>query len=216
MSSNHGNIADIRKDYQLAALDEAATGDDPLAFFSKWFGEAQTAKVGEVNAFTLATVDADAKPHARIVLLKALDAAGFTFFTNYNSKKGQNIADNPYAAAVFFWMELERQVRIEGRIEKVSAAESDEYFLSRPEGSRLGAWSSPQSTVIPARDVLDENYTQYAKEFGTNIPRPPHWGGYRIIPASIEFWQGRASRMHDRILFTKDTNGNWSKCRLAP
>jgi pyridoxamine 5'-phosphate oxidase len=216
LSSHHGNIADIRKDYQLAALDEGATGDNPLAFFSKWFGEAQTAKVGEVNAFTLATVDAVAKPHARIVLLKALDDKGFTFFTNYHSTKGHNIAANPHAAAVFFWMELERQVRIEGVVEKVSVEESDAYFHSRPEGSRLGAWSSPQSSVISDRDILDKNYSRYAQEFDTNIPRPPHWGGYRIIPTSIEFWQGRASRMHDRILFTKDASGNWDKCRLAP
>ncbi len=216
MSSRHGNIADIRKDYQLAALNEEATGDDPLVFFSKWFTEAQVAEVGEVNAFTLATVDAGNKPHARVVLLKALDEKGFTFFTNYNSAKGHDIAANPHAAAVFFWMELERQVRIEGRVEKVSGEESDIYFRSRPEGSRLGAWSSPQSSVILTRDVLDENYAKYAREFATEIPRPPHWGGYRIIPTKIEFWQGRASRMHDRILFTKQEDGNWNKCRLAP
>jgi len=216
LSSRHGHIADIRKDYQLAALDEAATGDNPLLFFSKWFAEAQTAQVGEVNAFTLATVDAAAHPHARIVLLKGLDDKGFVFYTNYNSAKGTDIAANPHAAAVFFWMELERQVRIEGSVEKVSVEESDAYFQSRPEGSRIGAWSSPQSTVIPTRDVLDENYAHYARQFGTEVPRPPHWGGYCIVPHRIEFWQGRASRMHDRIQFTKDPTGKWTRCRLAP
>lgn len=215
MASQHGHIADIRKDYRLAALDEAAVGNNPLLFFAKWFAEAQEAKVDEVNALTLATVDAENKPHARIVLLKGLDDTGFTFFTNYNSAKGHEMADNPHIAAVFFWMELERQVRIEGRIEKVSAEESDAYFHSRPEGSRLGAWSSPQSSEIISRDVLDENYLKYAKEFGSEIPRPPHWGGYRIVPDVIEFWQGRSSRMHDRIRFDL-AEGQWVKSRLAP
>jgi pyridoxamine 5'-phosphate oxidase len=209
------NIADIRKDYQLAALDEAATGDNPLVFFGKWFAEAEAAQVNEVNAMTLATVDADHKPHARIVLLKGLDEQGFVFFTNYSSSKGREIESNTSVAAVFFWPELERQVRIEGAIEKISAAESDVYFQSRPEGSRLGAWASPQSEVIPDRHTLDHNYSQYAQKFGTNIPRPPHWGGYRIIPHYIEFWQGRSSRMHDRIAFTLQ-DGKWNSCRLAP
>lgn len=216
MSSPARNIADIRKDYQLAALDEAATGDDPLLFFDKWFHEAVEAKAGEVNAMTVATVDTGNKPHARVVLLKGLDDKGFVFYTNYNSAKGHDLEANPYAAAVFFWMELERQVRIEGIVEKVSEAESDIYFLSRPEGSRLGAWSSPQSAVIAHREILDENYQRYLTEFGSDIPRPPHWGGYRIIPHAIEFWQGRSSRMHDRIKFSLDEHGNWMRARLAP
>ena len=215
MASQQGHIADIRKDYRLAALDEAAAGDNPLLFFSKWFAEAEKAMADEVNAMTLATVDATGRPHARIVLLKGLDDKGFAFFTNYDSAKGQDLAANPYAAVVFFWKELERQVRIEGRIEKLSAEESDTYFQSRPEGSRLGAWASPQSTIIPNRDVLDENYLKYAKEFNSEIPRPPHWGGYRIVPDVIEFWQGRSSRMHDRIRFNL-VDGKWAQCRLAP
>jgi pyridoxamine 5'-phosphate oxidase len=215
MASQQGHIADIRKDYRLAALDEAAAGDNPLLFFTKWFAEAEEAMADEVNAMTLATVGATGRPHARIVLLKGLDDKGFTFFTNYDSAKGQDIAANPYAAVVFFWKELERQVRIEGCIEKLSAEESDTYFQSRPEGSRLGAWASPQSTIIPNRDVLDENYLKYAKEFNSEIPRPPHWGGYRIVPDVIEFWQGRSSRMHDRIRFNV-VDGKWVQCRLAP
>lgn len=215
--SSQRHIADIRKDYQLAALNEAAAGDNPLAFFSKWFSEAETAMAEEVNAMTLATVDAMNKPHARIVLLKGLDEHGFVFFTNYHSAKGNDIAVNPNAAAVFFWRELERQVRIEGPIEKISPEDSEIYFQSRPEGSRLSAWASPQSSTIRSRDVLDENYARYAQEFGTQIPRPPHWGGYRIVPDRIEFWQGRASRLHDRILFSRrNMSGKWQKSRLAP
>ncbi len=210
------NIADIRKDYQLAALDESHTGDDPLLFFHKWFSEAEEAQVNEVNAMTLATVDAYGKPHARIVLLKGLDDKGFVFFTNYTSAKGHNIDDNPHAALVFFWGELERQVRVEGIIEKVTAEESDAYFQSRPQGSRLGAWASPQSTVIADRSILYENYIKYDKEFDGNIPRPPHWGGYRLLPAEIEFWQGRSSRMHDRIRFKMNPGNTWEKARLAP
>lgn len=210
------NIADIRKDYQLAALDESHTGDDPLLFFHKWFSEAEEAQVNEVNAMTLATVDASGKPHARIVLLKGLDDKGFVFFTNYTSLKGQNIDDNPHAALVFFWGELERQVRVEGIIEKVTAEESDAYFNSRPQGSRLGAWASPQSTVIADRSILYENYIKYDKEFDGNIPRPPHWGGYRLLPAEIEFWQGRSSRMHDRIRFKMNQENTWERSRLAP
>lgn len=210
-----GNIADIRKDYQLSTLDEATAGDNPLAFFGKWFAEAEAAEATEVNAMTLATVDAHNKPHARIVLLKALEEKGFVFYTNYNSSKGKEIEVNANAAAVFFWKELERQVRIEGVIKKVSEEESDQYFHSRPKGSQLGAWASPQSQVIPDRSTLDNNYSQYAGQFGEHIPRPPHWGGYCIIPSYIEFWQGRSNRMHDRIAFLLD-NDIWKVCRLAP
>jgi len=216
LSSHSKHIADIRTDYRMAALDEATAGDDPLSFFHKWFSEAQAAEITEVNAMTLATCDADNKPHARIVLLKALDSKGFTFFTNYDSAKGRQIEKNPFVSAVFFWKELERQVRIDGKIEKLPTEESDTYFHSRPEGSRLGAWASPQSTEINDRTVLDDNYKRYEEEFSGTIPRPPHWGGYRILPDTIEFWQGRSSRMHDRILFVKQPDGSWRKSRLAP
>jgi pyridoxamine 5'-phosphate oxidase len=210
------NIADIRMDYMLAALDEETAGTDPIAFFSKWFKEAESARITEINAMTLATADAQNRPHARIVLLKGLDDRGFVFFTNYDSAKGQHIAENPNVSLLFFWKELERQVRIDGRIEKVPAEESDIYFHSRPEGSRLGAWASPQSREIPHRNILELNYAKYEAEFsGISIPRPEHWGGYIVIPERIEFWQGRSSRMHDRILFKRDGFA-WNRSRLAP
>ena len=216
MSLSSSNIAAIRKDYLQAALDEETVGDNPIAFFGKWFMEAQVAKVHEVNAMTLATVDAQNKPHARIVLLKGMDDKGFVFFTNYNSAKGNDLDANPHAALVFFWQELERQVRVEGVVEKVAPEESDVYFHSRPEGSRLGAWSSPQSQVVPHRDILDTNYNAFAEKFsGIEIPRPPHWGGYRVLPSRLEFWQGRSNRMHDRITFTSSGHG-WKRDRLAP
>ncbi len=216
MPSQDLNIAAIRTDYTLAALDEAGTGNDPLYFFEKWFKEAETAQISEVNAMTLATVDGQHKPHARIVLLKGVDDNGFIFFTNYNSAKGRDIAANANAALLFFWKELERQVRIEGIIEKVPEADSDQYFNSRPVGSRLGAWASPQSKVIADRNILNENYAIYEQKYmNSSIPRPPYWGGYRLVANSIEFWQGRSNRMHDRILFTKG-KGGWSQQRLAP
>lgn len=199
------------------ALDEEAAGSDPILFFRKWFTEAEAARITEINAMTLATVDAHHLPHARIVLLKGLDEQGFVFFTNYDSAKGQEINANPQVALVFFWKELERQVRIEGYIEKIADDESDAYFHSRPIGSRLGAWASPQSKKIPDRNILDLNYSKYKEEFsGLNIPRPQHWGGYRVMPSHIEFWQGRPSRMHDRILFSKTGEGSWERHRLAP
>jgi pyridoxamine 5'-phosphate oxidase len=217
LSQQPTNIADIRKDYILASLEEESVGDAPLAFFRKWFSEAEAAQITEINAMTLATVSPDNRPHSRIVLLKGLDETGFVFFTNYDSAKGHDIASNPNVSLLFFWKELERQVRIEGSIEKVSAAESDAYFHSRPVGSRLGAWASPQSQAIPHRDILDVNYAKYEQEFSAiEIPRPPHWGGYRVIPASVEFWQGRSSRMHDRILFSGNKAGTWDRSRLAP
>lgn len=199
----------------MAELNEEMTGDDPLAFFHKWFSEAEIAKADEVNAMTLATIGKDSRPHARIVLLKGLDNRGFTFFTNYNSAKGMQMDENGHAALVFFWRELERQVRVEGVIEKLTDAENDAYFLSRPEMSRIGAWASPQSSVIDSRDILNENFDKYQKQFGTSVPRPPHWGGYRVLPDAIEFWQGRASRLHDRILFERHAS-HWHKSRLAP
>lgn len=217
MQNSPLHIADIRKDYRLAALDEETVGLDPLAFFRKWFTEAEAAQISEINAMTLATADAQSMPHARIVLLKGLDTQGFVFFTNYDSAKGHEIDANPHAALVFFWKELERQVRIEGFIEKINEAESNSYFQSRPIGSRIGAWASPQSKKIDDRHILDLNYARYEEEFSDiEIPRPPHWGGYRVIPNHIEFWQGRASRMHDRILFAKNGMGNWERSRLAP
>jgi pyridoxamine 5'-phosphate oxidase len=211
-----GHIADIRVEYKLAALDEQTAGEDPLLFFQRWFQEAEASHIAEVNAMTLATVDDHHRPHARIVLLKGLDAQGFLFYTNYHSAKGRQIAANAGAALVFFWKELERQVRIEGIMEKTSDAESDAYFLSRPYGSRIGAWASPQSSVIENREVLDDNYQHYAQQYADgNVARPPHWGGYRLLPDYIEFWQGRTSRMHDRIAFIKTAAG-WDRHRLAP
>ena len=211
------NIADIRKDYMLAALDEQTAGDDPISFFRQWFSDAETAQITEINAMTLATVDAHQLPHARIVLLKGLDDKGFIFFTNYDSAKGHEIKQHPHAALVFFWKELERQVRIEGAIEKISMDESDAYFHSRPVASQIGAWASPQSTPISSRDILDLNYNRYEQEFSDiEIPRPPHWGGYRVLPKAIEFWQGRSSRMHDRLLFSLTSDGEWERSRLAP
>ncbi len=201
----------------LAALDEVTAGVDPIVFFSRWFREAEDAQITEINAMTLATADAQNKPHARIVLLKGLDDNGFVFFTNYDSAKGTDIAANPHVALLFFWKELERQVRVEGSIQKVSEKDSDQYFQSRPRGSRIGAWASPQSREIPHRNILDTNYSQYEQEFsGIEVSRPAHWGGYIVYPTTVEFWQGRSSRMHDRILFSKNEEGGWKKSRLAP
>jgi len=215
LSQQASHIADIRRDYRMAALDEAMAGDDPLQLFNTWFAEAETAAIDEVNAMVLATSDAEGKAHARIVLLKGLDTNGFVFFTNYSSAKGQEIAANHNAALVFFWKELERQVRIEGQIEKISATDSDAYFQSRPADSRLGAWASEQSKPIADRQVLDDNYNNYKQKFGENIPRPEHWGGYRLVPETVEFWQGRSNRMHDRIRFRRQAT-SWAKERLAP
>ncbi len=210
-------LAGIRKDYSRAALDEASTGDDPFAFFRHWFAEAEASLTEEINAMVLATSDADGRPHARIVLLKALDTRGFTFFTNYESHKGHEIDHRPFGALVFFWKELERQVRIEGPIEQISPEESDEYFASRPAGSRIGAWASPQSTVIADRLILEERVKHFTEQYGNDIPRPSFWGGYRVVPTSIEFWQGRSNRLHDRILFSREgVNDNWDRARLAP
>jgi pyridoxamine 5'-phosphate oxidase len=208
-------IADIRKDYRLLSLNESDVAVSPNEQFGKWWDEAIHSAVDEVNAMTLATVDKAGKPHARIVLVKEFDENGFTFFTNYDSNKGEELAANPYAALVFFWKELERQVRICGSVEKIEAAKSDAYFASRPAGSRIGAWSSPQSKVIADRTVLENNEAKFKEEFGENIPRPQHWGGYIVKPTELEFWQGRSSRLHDRIRYTLQ-NDVWKIERLAP
>ena len=210
-------IADIRKEYKLQSFSEEQALKDPFGQFGKWWKEALDASADEVNAMTLATSSADGMPDARIVLLKGFDEKGFTFFTNYHSSKGQQLQENPRACLVFFWKELERQVRISGLVALVSEQESDEYFNSRPEGSRIGAWASPQSEVIGDRAWLEQNEQKIREEFlSGKISRPPHWGGYRVKPTRIEFWQGRPSRLHDRILYSLQTNGSWKIERLAP
>ena len=209
------DLADLRRQYSLGGLTEADAGDNPFALFRTWFDAALAAALPEPNAFTLATVGPDGQPAARVVLLKHLDH-GFTFFTNYDSRKGRELAANPRCAMVFLWHPLERQVRVEGRVEVVTAAESEAYFAVRPLGSRLGAWASRQSDVIPDRDFLEKQHADLTAKYpdGT-VPRPPNWGGYRVIPSVFEFWQGRPSRLHDRIRFTR-TPAGWAKDRLAP
>ena len=211
------SIADLRRDYGTGGLSEADAGDDPFALFRRWFDQALAAGLPEPNAFTLATSTPDGIPSARTVLLKILDDRGFTFFTNYDSRKGREMAANPRVALVFLWHQLERQVRVEGTVELVTPAESDAYFVNRPLGSRLGAWASAQSAVIPDRAHLERQHAELmAKYPDGNVPRPPHWGGYRVLPAVIEFWQGRPSRLHDRIAFTRRPDGRWRRERLAP
>jgi len=210
-------IADIRKEYKLQSLSEKDALSDPFAQFGKWWDEALKADIGEINAMTLATASADGMPDARIVLLKGFDERGFTFFTNYHSSKGQQLLENPRACLVFFWKELERQIRISGLSVGVSDKENDEYFKSRPEGSRLGAWASPQSEVIGSREWLEQNEKEIREQFrGKEIGRPPYWGGFRIKPTHIEFWQGRPNRLHDRIRYDLEKNGSWKMKRLAP
>ena len=211
------SIAEIRKDYKLKVLSEKDVTSDPFQQFEKWWNEALTSNIEEANAMTLATASNDGIPSARIVLLKGIDKRGFIFFTNYDSFKGQQLLENPRACLVFFWKELERQVRITGVVEKVSNKESDDYFNSRPEGSRIAAWTSPQSQVIESRSWLEENEKKMQKQFAqTDIRRPSHWGGYRVMPIGIEFWQGRPNRLHDRINYSLQENGNWTIERLAP
>ncbi|MBK7884757.1 MAG: pyridoxamine 5'-phosphate oxidase [Chitinophagaceae bacterium] len=208
-------IANIRTDYKKQSLSENDVDKNPVVQFDKWWADALHSEITEVNAMTLATATPDGKPSARIVLLKGFDENGFVFFTNYNSRKGNELLNNPQAALVFFWKELERQVRIEGTIAKINEADSDTYFASRPANSQIGAWASPQSTIIPGRQILEDNMIQYNNQFGENIPRPAHWGGYIIQPVLMEFWQGRPDRLHDRIQYTLNKS-SWTINRLAP
>ena len=210
------SIAHIRTEYQRASLSEQDVDADPLQQFHTWFKEAVNAKVEEVNAMSLATVNAKGRPSSRIVLLKDIDQRGFTWFTHYSSRKGEELATHPFGALLFFWSELERQVRIEGRVEKISAEESDAYFNSRPLASRHGALASDQSKPIADRSLLEERINSIATQYGDQVPRPATWGGYRLIPDYFEFWQGRPSRLHDRIVFAKDEDGVWIRNRLQP
>ncbi len=213
----HKDIAGIRKVYSQKTLTEDTIDADPVRQFAKWWEEAIASEIDEVNAMTLATASADGMPAARIVLLKGFSEKGFVFFTNYNSFKGRQLEENPKACLVFFWKELERQVRITGIVEKTTAQESDEYFYSRPLASQLGACVSPQSSVIENRDWIEQRYDELEKEVLTKeIKRPAHWGGFIVRPVIIEFWQGRPSRLHDRIEYSLQENGQWICARLAP
>ncbi|MFL5762776.1 MAG: pyridoxamine 5'-phosphate oxidase [Bacteroidia bacterium] len=215
MDELRSHINALRHDFSKHSLDKKEVNADAIVQFEKWFREAVDAKVNEPNAMTLATADTSGKPSARIVLLRNFDKNGFVFYTNYNSRKGTEIVKNPNAALLFFWPELERQVRIEGVLSKQSVAESDDYFRSRPRESKLGAWTSNQSKVIRSREVLDEEYKKLSEKYPGEVPRPPYWGGYLLKANAIEFWQGRPSRLHDRLLYTLEGN-SWKIERLAP
>ena len=209
------NIADLRKSYEKAELSEDASESEPLKQFERWLNEAIQSEVPEPNAMTVATVASNLRPSTRVVLIKGYDERGIVWYTNYDSRKGRELAGNPFAALQFHWVELERVVRIEGRMEKVSDEESDAYFHSRPLDSRIGAWASPQSQVIEGRTVLVTNAAKYAAQFMLRPPRPPHWGGYRLVPDEWQFWQGRKSRLHDRLRYSQG-DGQWLRERLAP
>jgi pyridoxamine 5'-phosphate oxidase len=215
MNADKPSLAQLRKSYERAELDESASAADPLRQFELWLQQAIAAELPEPNAMTLATVGSDGRPSTRVVLIKGFDARGIVWYTNYESRKGRELAGNPFAALQFHWVELERVVRIEGRVEKVDAAESDAYFASRPLDSRIGAWASPQSQVIPSRAVLVANAAKFGAQFLLQPPRPPHWGGYRLVPDRFEFWQGRKSRLHDRLRYRLD-GSTWVRERLAP
>ncbi len=212
------SIADLRQNYSLAGLSEADIDADPIKQFAVWFQQALDADLIEPNAMTLATATPEGKPTARIVLLKGVNQGGFIFYTNYESQKGQQLIANPYAALVFFWDKLERQVRIEGEVEKLATKESEAYFHSRPKASQLGAWASAQSQVIPNRQVLEQQLADLETKYkgDATVPLPEHWGGFRVIPNHIEFWQGRPSRLHDRLLYDLQADGNWKIARLSP
>jgi pyridoxamine 5'-phosphate oxidase len=209
-------LSDLRKSYEKGELDERQAHDEPLSQFGNWFEHARSAHVPEPNAMTVATVGADGRPSTRVVLIKDFDARGIVWYSNYESRKGRELAVHPFAALQFHWVELERVVRIEGTVEQVDAAESDEYFNSRPLASRIGAWASPQSQPIASRATLVARAAEFGLKFGLHPPRPPHWGGYRLVPDRWEFWQGRPSRLHDRLVYTRGDSGNWTRQRLAP
>lgn len=216
MITTQAPIANLRKSYDLAELVESGASSNPFEQFEQWLQAALDAKIPEPNAMTLATVGSNLRPSTRIVLIKGFDARGMVWYTNYQSHKGQELAGNPFAALQFHWVELERTVRAEGRVEKVSAEESDAYFHSRPLGSRIGAWASPQSEVVADRAVLDAETKRVEALYGDKPPRPPHWGGYRLVPDAWQFWQGRRNRMHDRLRYTLAADGTWVRERLAP
>jgi pyridoxamine 5'-phosphate oxidase len=209
-------IADLRKSYERGELDEATAAAEPLRQFELWLVQALRAELPEPNAMTLATVGADGRPSTRVVLIKGCDERGIVWYTNYESRKGRDLAAHPFAALQFHWVELERVVRIEGPVERTSAEESDAYYASRPLDSRLGAWASPQSRPIASRAVLVANAAKAAVQHGLHPPRPPHWGGFRLVPDRWEFWQGRKSRLHDRLCYLREPDGRWRRERLAP
>ena len=215
MVTSSRQLAELRKSYERAELSEEASQTDPLLQFEQWLGEAISAQLPEPNAMTLATVGSDLRPSTRVVLIKGCDQRGIVWYTNYESRKGQELAGNPYAALQFHWVELERVVRIEGRVGKTSAEESDAYYASRPLDSRIGAWASPQSQVIAGRSVLVTNAARYGAQYLLDPPRPPHWGGFRLVPDRWEFWQGRKSRLHDRLRYRLEGSA-WVRERLAP
>jgi pyridoxamine 5'-phosphate oxidase len=210
------SIADLRKDYSRASLSELDVAPDPIAQFSMWLDEAIKVEIPEPTAMSVATVGPDGKPSLRIVLLKQIDAAGLTWFTNYHSRKGSEIAQHPYVALLFHWVELERQVRIEGKAERLAASESDAYFYSRPLASQLSAIASAQSQPVDRRETLEAQLAVAQQKYGAQPVRPEYWGGYRVVPEKLEFWQGRRSRLHDRVVYTRTTDGAWSRQRLQP
>jgi pyridoxamine 5'-phosphate oxidase len=211
------NLGDLRREYSRAAFEESNAAADPVEQFRRWFSEASRAEVPEPNAMTLATADAGGRPSARIVLLKSIDDRGFTFYTDYRSRKGRELDANPRAMLVFYWAELERQVRISGPVERVDVATSQAYYRQRPQGSRIGAWASHQSAELPDRATLEAEVARLTAEYaGKEVPLPPHWGGYRLVPDEMEFWQGRQSRLHDRLQYTRQPDATWRRVRLSP